>query len=512
MADSVGKMAWIVSGDISGLSSAMRRGSVEVRSFASEAKQQFQGLAGALQGMSGFGGLGQALSLGVGIASAQGLTIATKGLFNALYEAGQEMHSLVRSSKELEVGIEELEHFGNAGKRAGLAFEETLEILEKTELLIGRAHMGDPKAVEFMEKLHLDAEALENMDPGAATRTIVDALDMLPDKYQRAAVAAEGYSKKWADLVKLADELHGKDMMPVVSEASVKNLAMFWQQTQTGVAIYGKEALGGIAAAWMGAADLMAGPIRVAMGKKFFVAPEDMPFAKPRGKEDLEGQRAAFAEQEKFNREINAGMEVWEKEIDAAEKVKKMIQGATIAASGLIAQTNEADRARARFHEEFDDKGLSKGVMAAADAQFGALSRQIDAAKELKELEKEAAEAKKQSLSIEDKYAEAVANAVKFRHAGLISQQDEARMVTKANHDLAEHWKQQATAQRSRAPELAYAGSAEASRIRAEAMSHGRSEQEQQLRLQQAIAQHGGQAVQLLTQIANRRFTIADAN
>jgi hypothetical protein len=73
----------------------------------------------------------------------------------------------------------------------------------------------------------------------------------------------------------------------------------------------------------------------------------------------------------------------------------------------------------------------------------------------------------KQSLSIEDKYAEAIAKAVKFRHAGLMTQQDEMRIIAKANKDIAEHWKTEATAQRSRAPELAYAGSAEASKIRA---------------------------------------------
>ena len=193
---------------------------------AGKASKGFGNLEGqAKKTGKGFAGLGKSLSQvgpkvgGVGLnfaalANPMGLATAAAGAFAAAIIGSvtkvtaleKELRPMVERSR---IGAESLQILAEAAKRAGSedGLEGVTDSSQELQLQLGElAILGSGRAKEALEALGLSAKELNDLEPEAAWRRTVEAIQQVPDVTARAALAEEvfgGTSEKLAGIVNM---------------------------------------------------------------------------------------------------------------------------------------------------------------------------------------------------------------------------------------------------------------------------------------------------------------------
>ena len=157
-----------------------------------------------------FGAVGKAaVALGA-------ITIGALGLFatsiasgvKGLVEFEQELRPAIERSR---IGAEALQLLAEAAKRAGSedGLEAVVDSSQELQLQLGElALTGNARAVPALESLGLSAAKLQAMEPEAAFRAVLEALQQIPNVADRAIAAEEifgGTSEKLAGLINLTN-------------------------------------------------------------------------------------------------------------------------------------------------------------------------------------------------------------------------------------------------------------------------------------------------------------------
>ena len=129
--------------------------------------------------------------IGLATAAAGAFAAAIIGSVTKVTALEKELRPMVERSR---IGAESLQILAEAAKRAGSedGLEGVTDSSQELQLQLGElAILGSGRAKEALEALGLSAQELNDMEPEAAWRRTVEAIQQVPDVTARAALAEE---------------------------------------------------------------------------------------------------------------------------------------------------------------------------------------------------------------------------------------------------------------------------------------------------------------------------------
>ena len=144
--------------------------------------------------------------IGLATAAAGAFAAAIIGSVTKVTALEKELRPMVERSR---IGAESLQILAEAANRAGSedGLEGVTDSAQELQLQLGEiAILGSGRAKEALEALGLSAQELNDMEPEAAWRRTVEAIQQIPDVTARAALAEEvfgGTSEKLAGIVNM---------------------------------------------------------------------------------------------------------------------------------------------------------------------------------------------------------------------------------------------------------------------------------------------------------------------
>ena len=169
-------------------SSAYKRGLHQV-------EQQAQQTGKAMQAaLSQFGSVG-------GLVGAGGMA-GVVGLLGSVAKKGDE---IADGAKRMGVSASEYQKFAFAADQAGSSIEDVSAAVKKMKVNISEAADGSKTASDTLDKLGLSATELRNMSPDEQFKKIAQALMLVSNETDRAAMAQEVFGKAGQNLLPLID-------------------------------------------------------------------------------------------------------------------------------------------------------------------------------------------------------------------------------------------------------------------------------------------------------------------
>ncbi len=497
--DSIGKLSAIITADSRGF----QRATENVRQHARHLKE---GVAHDLKSIGEFRLPGM-LPIAGGVALAElPMKMLEKTVevgreaVRMFLEIAREMHEIQVTADRLHVGVVEFQLMRIAAAGAGVEIQTVVMGLERMQRHISEAVKGAAQQVELFREIGLSAARLEEMSPDRAFREIAFALAEIENPMERTRLEMELFGKSGARLRLFLDQATGgfdafREI--VADEATVEQLAEIAHTLE--LVTLGIKALAAQAMhfavedakvlidAFQRIADAMPPEVRMLMmGGVAALATlpgvaETRALVKEvrRGKELDEAFkpfREAEAAEARFWDQLNDSLDhaidkraEWASEYD---KTRAKIEG-------MGAKLAEGYSEAAAAAQDFLDKAKQSGIYQdwqIAEMKLGLelLARQVETAKEYAEARKQAAAATERAKSEEEKFAEAVQKAHEWQTMGIISAQDEARLVKRAQDDLVKHWQ---SGERWEPAPLARRGSAEEYGIIAKAVTAAQQNQ-----------------------------------
>jgi hypothetical protein len=151
MADSIAKLAVLLTADVSGFSAGMKQSVAEAQGMG---RQIMESLRGA---MPGGGLMSGAFSLGTAFAGGgqalQAIEHAATGAWQAMQQLGESARTITRESAHLEVSVGYYQQLQRAAEQAGVASDTLIRGMDKMEEHAGAMKAGQAGGDQFAEQL-----------------------------------------------------------------------------------------------------------------------------------------------------------------------------------------------------------------------------------------------------------------------------------------------------------------------------------------------------------------------
>ncbi len=406
MANYIGKLVALITADTAGFTAATKQAKAETKSFVSEmASMKMPSFLPMVGGMA------------MGQIAAQGF----HSLVNMAHQAAREIVALAReyddlsdTADRLNVGVVELQQLRIAATLAGLGVEDIANGLNKMQKGMSEAAKGSKEQLAAFRELNLDPARLMTMRSDKALREIAFALGEVGNAADRTRLEMELFGRGGAKMDQVLREAAGgldHFRALVAEEGTVRRLGELADALDVA-----KLAFKGFAAET--AAYAMEDLRQVGEMLKVFGGAEKYILATLPGGGSLADLLGAFQnvndEMERarqLNRQLADYQRRWAAEARAQD-------AATVAAKAEAADMYAAETA-------------------AGEAMVAGMRRD---AEEVARIDREVAAAVKEARTEEERFADATREAHEWAKAGYLTSEQEAKLIKKAQGDLARAW------------------------------------------------------------------------
>jgi hypothetical protein len=231
MADSIAKLAVLLTSDVAGFSAGMKQSVQEAKSAGS---QIMSALKSAVPG-GGF--LGAAFSLGAGMATGvgaiEGIQHAATSAWHAMTELGDAAKTVTRESQHLEISVGYYQQLSQAAERAGMASETLIHEMDRLAAKSGELKNGGSAGEEFGQQLraiNINPQQWVGEDSEQKFRQISEHLLSIQDHAARVNAEMAIFGRQGAEL---EEAMRGaaQGRAPVLDDSQVENLTKFHDAT-----------------------------------------------------------------------------------------------------------------------------------------------------------------------------------------------------------------------------------------------------------------------------------------
>ena len=530
MAESLAKMALMITSNMDGLTAGLAKGQKDVAGFIKQSTETLK------SGASSWGSALKDMIPGVGTLEGLG-TVAGIGAF--IKSTADEYKTLAREADRLQVGVEVLESYSIAAKKAGLDVGALGSAIDKMQRVISEAEGGDKAAIDKLAFLQLKPADLMGKGTEEQFETIVRRVESIGDRANRTRAQMDLFGESGAKLELAFERIAaGKTGLTLPANA-IQDYARL--ATEAGrissMFEYAAKRVGALAAIPLGplfklTADLMAPdldkwgdysvPSATVGAQRMNLLQDEIAGAHFRALE----LRAAMARGDTQGLQDMLGLKSDMSELDKLDALRTKIDALNDAHAALQSEppsagrdsrlaklTEDADAAKVALEklpqawltayqaEKKSTDGMLQGMrdqlnnipphiqairkiaddaknlspeekssfMSEALRLASAIDEQKKAADEKKRAEDAVAEAVKAQRTEEEKFVAATKLAHDWAEKRFINAEGEAKLIAKAQGDLQAHWQKQRDS--SKAPDLAEKDSGEAHRLLADSQA-----------------------------------------
>jgi len=127
---------------------------------------------------------------------AVGATAAAGAIFGLAKKTSDYGDNVAKAAGRIGVGVEALQEMRYVAERGGMTTEEMDGALGKFNQTLGKARMGSNAASKELAKLGLTAKQLSQMPADQAMALVADRLELVENKYDKAAISAALFGKE----------------------------------------------------------------------------------------------------------------------------------------------------------------------------------------------------------------------------------------------------------------------------------------------------------------------------
>jgi hypothetical protein len=494
MADSIAKMSVLLTSDVSGFSAAMKQ-------VPEEAKSAADGILNALKGAMP-GGLGEAFSLGAGIATGtagiEAVEHAATAAWHSMTELAQEARNVTRESEHLGVSVGFYQQMEMACKRAGIETQQLSGGMERIQRELGNFQAAmhgteEKNPGDWFRAINLDPMKVALEAPEEQTKQIAEHLLSIQDRATRVNLEMARFGRNGAELEKTFKEIVSGSRPPILSDQEVASLTKFQQTSAT----MGRELstatkqltadLAGAALPWLQT---------FAAGLHYFIGTEQSAKETQKALEDqAEAARRIGGEMQKAQQAAKALEQAkWhDTMLIAMRQMRDMMQGLGGQLNGTPAWQTEL----LKLDREHALQGVSWDSRQKFKTEFTEAHQMLDAAALGDRIAQAVQSALKGAESPNEKFFSELRDIARWQAEGRISGQQANALGAKARDELTSAWAREAP----RMPGLNERGSQGEYEAITQAMTGQQNLQARLADLQQQAVQAGQQTVDLLTQI-----------